>query len=676
MAEEATGRTIKQLKQERTSAKIAFTKLANYLTRAIRHLTKSELQKEYSELSSIARDVSEKNDVYEFGLLAEIDGEEGEAKLHPTLQSDLTKTTEECHARLEEVRKSVQSKLWSRYAEGELTFTIKEAEAACEGAHAIPIAAVNKDGYELRLDGVKALVQDAVASHTDWERWIPEEEKESLDIKMKGLRTLKNLLEAKRADFLTAQRTAEEEMRKRVSEVPATLQSIQRPILKIKSISLPKFYGIKRNFHQWKKDWVSLQRQGEPTGSAEAKKFQLLDSVDEKISSDLRLSTYNTAEDMFRVLENRYGNKTTIALEIIDHLDKIPHLKSHQPRKVIDLIQNVEKALVDLTELGNIGAINNPLVIQSIEGKLPDDIKKDWLVFMVNPENGITPDNHFDKLLKFLKTQEDILEKLDQLGVHEKQEKQTAYPQRKYAWTQSMRKSSCVVCGDQGHSEKLFFCTQFKELKPKDKMDAVEELGACKRCLECHEEESQCKDTYLCRNWDCRNTADHHYLLCQRGDRKKTGTSRTHMLDTSKCNLTEEQEEFVSALSADMAEKFRRAFTKEEVDMAARTSRTHFARSMRATSVKYQELAEIQDKGQSGRWECGPHVHNTTRNEPKPQANQSGRSEPQQKTQPPNYKSPRGHQRCHCSISCRMDLAKRNSGVTSLGSRTRKSSGR
>ncbi|KAI3365757.1 hypothetical protein L3Q82_000765 [Scortum barcoo] len=81
------------------------------------------------------------------------------------------------------------------------------------------------------------------------------------------------------------------------------------------------------------------------------------------------------------------------------------------------MIQSVEKALSDLTELGNTGAIKNPLVVKSIESKLPDSMKKDWLVFMVKPENAITPDNHFDSLLNFLKTQEEILEKLEQLGV-------------------------------------------------------------------------------------------------------------------------------------------------------------------------------------------------------------------------------------------------------------------
>ena len=90
------------------------------------------------------------------------------------------------------------------------------------------------------------------------------------------------------------------------------------------------------------------------------------------------------------------------------------------------MIQTIEKALDVLTELGRTGAINNPLVIKSRESKLPDNIKRDWLVFMVNPRNNVTPDNHFENLLKFLKTQEEILEKLEQMGVSEK-------PENKYA---------------------------------------------------------------------------------------------------------------------------------------------------------------------------------------------------------------------------------------------------
>lgn len=97
------------------------------------------------------------------------------------------------------------------------------------------------------------------------------------------------------------------------------------------------------------------------------------------------------------------------------------------------VLKAVEKALNDLIDLESTGAIKNPLVTRSIESKLPDNLKRDWLTFMVNPSNGITPDNRFDSLLTFLKTQEDILEKLDQLGVSERSEKKPTYLEKKYA---------------------------------------------------------------------------------------------------------------------------------------------------------------------------------------------------------------------------------------------------
>ena len=123
----------------------------------------------------------------------------------------------------------------------------------------------------------------------------------------------------------------------------------------------------------------------------------------------------------------------------------MPHVKGNQPRKIIDLMQSVEKALTDLTELGNSGAIRNPLVIKSIESKLPDYVKRDWLNFMVDSKK----DNHFDMLLKFLKNQEYIFERLEQLSTVEKMEKadrtENKY-ERKNASARTIKKTCRCVC--------------------------------------------------------------------------------------------------------------------------------------------------------------------------------------------------------------------------------------
>ncbi|XP_048067116.1 uncharacterized protein LOC125280555 [Megalobrama amblycephala] len=394
-------------------------------------------------------------------------------------------------------------------------------------------------------------------------------EKKDFERRVKQLKVQNNGLVSRNSEFITARNV---ERRSQLASPVSPNTALQTmpitPVVRIKPTSLPKFSGIKRDFFHWKKDWESLQKQGEPTGSVEVKKIQLLDSLDDRIVKDLRLSSYSTAEDVFRVLENRYGNKVTIAMEIIEELERIPAVKGNQLRKVIELIQTVEKALSDLTDLGNTGAIKNPLVIKSIESKLPEFVKIDWLIFMIDPHNGVTSGNHFDLLLKFLKKQEDILEKLEQLRITDKVERPDKAEnrfERRYASTRTTKKDSdggCTVCGALNHKDKIFFCKKFKELKLAEKKAALRKIGACKKCLGCHEGDRNCRDTFLCKNRDCRreNAPDHHYFLCPRRE-STSGSEKRPLKDSRKVNvLTAEQEEVLAELSPELAERCRNAF--------------------------------------------------------------------------------------------------------------------
>ena len=165
-------------------------------------------------------------------------------------------------------------------------------------------------------------MNEATTGMSAWERWIPVSSKEDLEERVKQLKAANNRLELRKAEFVTARRVAEQGLT-RAFPTPAI------PTVKIKATTLPVFSGCKREYHRWRKDWEKLQRQGEPSGSPEVKKIQLLDSVEDKIAKGLRLSTYNTAEDIFSVMENRYGNKSTIALEILEELEKIPHVRGN-----------------------------------------------------------------------------------------------------------------------------------------------------------------------------------------------------------------------------------------------------------------------------------------------------------------------------------------------------------
>ncbi|MED6291264.1 hypothetical protein CHARACLAT_021715 [Characodon lateralis] len=69
----------------------------------------------------------------------------------------------------------------------------------------------------------------------------------------------------KQANFLSrrAPNMTEMELREEFKKLTSDARHAQATsILKIRPIILPKFYGYKRNFHRWKKDWENLQKQG------------------------------------------------------------------------------------------------------------------------------------------------------------------------------------------------------------------------------------------------------------------------------------------------------------------------------------------------------------------------------------------------------------------------------
>lgn len=88
-------------------------------------------------------------------------------------------------------------------------------------------------------------------------------------------------------------------------------------IIAISGRDLSKFSRDRRDYWRWKAEWESIQAQAEPMGSRECKKPHLLDSIDEVVKSELRLLRCREANDIFRELENHYGDKAQTAKEIM-----------------------------------------------------------------------------------------------------------------------------------------------------------------------------------------------------------------------------------------------------------------------------------------------------------------------------------------------------------------------
>lgn len=82
MAEEVLGKSVKILKQERTTAKSNFTKLANLISRGADTMLQAELKEELAKFADRFTSVLDANDDYKIGLEAYLKKDNPEAELN------------------------------------------------------------------------------------------------------------------------------------------------------------------------------------------------------------------------------------------------------------------------------------------------------------------------------------------------------------------------------------------------------------------------------------------------------------------------------------------------------------------------------------------------------------------------------------------------------------------
>ena len=333
-----------------------------------------------------------------------------------------------------------------------------------------------------------------------------------------------------------------------------TSRGLFGPRIALAPLNLPKFSGDRRSYWRWKGNWGTLQALAEPTGSLECRLFPLLDSIVDAVKCKLRLSHCRTVDEVFRVLEDCYGDMSQIADDIVLELQDLPAVRNNQPREALQLIQAVERALLDLIDLGCEDAIKKQLLIRSLESKL-----------------------RFNKLWQFLRDQKTVMVQLEQLQITRRpnsaragepspREKPKERPgdrrQERRSFTRATASEArgessrdpCSMCGQEGHTGRLYRCKTFRKANPSERRAQVKKTKACPKCLDLHGSDSPCNQNFLCRNDECKGgdaPPDYHFFLCLKSPAKKD-TARGETKGEKRrepCGPTEEQEALFANLS-------------------------------------------------------------------------------------------------------------------------------
>ena len=522
------------LKGKRSTAQALFSKRANKLSLTVDLLGKRAL---IDEIRALGLDFGM---VHDTGLeYVDALGEVGKAEEEAARAEE---KTAKCLDTYTETLQLAKETLWFKFAYVEIKLYADGAEEECAEVESTDVKELPEEDRQILRESLEERISMLERKVLEWETIVSEAK---TTVYKQQLYNLGNRLHGWVRRWKKLKRTEEldggEEAAPAVPNFPdAPPQSIPglhpgvygfRPQISLERTRLPTFSGDMTDYYRWKAEWEELEQLGNPQRTAGVTRFHLLASLSDRAKKDLVLSSCASADEMFRRLDNRFGNKAKIVLRVSEEVQALLPVKGNNPRKAIELIQTVERALSNLIILGEEDVIRNRWVAQSLESKLPSSLKEKWIAHKFEAMNGFAPPNHFDCLLRFLKKQEAILEELDLLeaspgewssvrGPADKPERgakkafSKATSGQRGSQSMGSRLSSCTACADETHAGRLFACKAFREMDLQRRKAHLKTHGGCNRCLCFHLKDGRCNPKFLCSKMDCRREESHHYLLC------------------------------------------------------------------------------------------------------------------------------------------------------------------
>lgn len=587
---------ITDLQVKRSTAQAAFTRRANKLSLTTDILEKGALA---DEMRALSADFNRMHDTALAVLEALEDVEDGEEEARRTKAK-----VEQCVIVYSDTLLLTRETLYKKFAMPEILLHIEGTEEKYKEVENTNVADMPEHEFEALRDGLLEGIHELEQKVIAWERLVSDKVSQH----KQAIYKLKSRARDWELNWKKQSRMSKSEPISASADQPSvsvaagahqtvyqpsvpgpslspSLQPFSKPQISLERTRLPVFSGDMTDYYRWKAEWVELEQLGNPMRTIGVTRFHLLASLSERVKKDLVLSSCSSPEEMFKRLDNRFGNKARIVLKIAEDIESLPPVKGNNPRKTIELIQAVERALSNLVILGEEDILKNRLVAQSLERKLPSSLKEKWIEYKAEPLHGFSPQTHFDCLLLYLQKQEAMLEELDQLdeGLRE------AIPSAKLPVVKAAKKAyskatsgqrgsqakplaaACSACSETAHAGRLFACTIFRGMDLQGKKSHLHANRLCSQCLGPHLQNVCSNKKFVCTKADCRTEEPHHYLLCPRS----TPLASTKRKVNSKgLGLTSQQEELLDKVAPELREEFRKAFSNKTSALTCTAGKT------------------------------------------------------------------------------------------------------
>ena len=205
------------------------------------------------------------------------------------------------------------------------------------------------------------------------------------------------------------------------------IRAMKKEPVKIKPIDCPTWDGKYRSFPRFKKLW---DENINPRHEDSALHLMLVQSLPKFVLDNISTLT-DSADDIWRYLEEKYGKPEVVAKEVMSELMGLDHKKlgSKFMGKFCTLLLDTHSLLASMGEEDWLVSSRS---VSELEAKLPRDEQIEWVKVM----GTIGGDTKFEKFRTFLQQRKSVLELLDTMG-----------------YKAGRNETKCEYCSRPGHVE-------------------------------------------------------------------------------------------------------------------------------------------------------------------------------------------------------------------------------
>ena len=164
-----------------------------------------------------------------------------------------------------------------------------------------------------------------------------------------------------------------------------------------KKLEFPKFSGSIRQYNTFKRDFQEIVEK--PGNFSKEQMSHILRN--ESLQNEAKNHCHNIYDlkELWERLDDLYNDKGQVVELITKQLTGFRKIRDEEYSKLIELVNVVEKAHLDLSALGSTNVMSNPMTVRLIESKCPDWVQKSYASFK---DDDVEEDKEFEVLLNFL----------------------------------------------------------------------------------------------------------------------------------------------------------------------------------------------------------------------------------------------------------------------------------